>query len=224
MDINAILNQIDTYFAQARLEDAERYMLQQVQAADAEGDKEAHITVANELIGFYRARKRHAESVKMTEETLDFIRANGLENTINHATTFLNGGTAYRFAGDSNKAMEYFMNCEKIYKASLPPTDYHYAGLYNNMSSALVDMKDYEKAGVCLNAAAYIVDAMPEHAEEAAVTHANLAGLYSQQGKWQEAADEADKACAKIANMPSLLLEYQQFKAMGDVFKSKIGK
>lgn len=222
MDINAILNQIDTYFAQARLEDAERYMLDQIKASDAEGDKEAHITVANELIGFYRSRKRHDESVKMTEETLEFVRANGLEGSINHATTYLNGGTAYRFAGDPNKAMDYFLKCEAIYKASLPPTDYHYAGLYNNMSSALVDLKDYEKAGVCLNAAAYIVDAMPERAEDAAVTHANLAGLYSQQGKYKEAADEADKACAKIANIPSLLLMHQQFKAMADVFKSKI--
>lgn len=222
MDINAILNQIDTFFAQARLEDAERYMLQQLQAAGAEGDKEAYITVANELIGYYRSAKRHAESVKYTEDTLAYIRANGLENTINHATTYLNGGTAYRFAGDFNKAMEYFMNCEQIYKASLPPTDYHYAGLYNNMSSALVDMQDYEKAGICLNAAAYIVDAMPDRAEEAAVTHANLAGLFAKQGKWREAADEADKACEKIAHIPALLLEYQQFKAMGDVFKSKL--
>ena len=52
------------------------------------------------------------------------------------ATTLLNAATAYRFAGQSQKALELFQQCQAIYEEKLSPMDEHYAGLYNNMSAA----------------------------------------------------------------------------------------
>ena len=122
MNIQAFFSQLDNYFNTGKIAEAEPF--------NQENDSNASVVIMNELIGFYRAQKRHEDSVRVTEQALAFCRQLGTEGTLEFATTLLNGATAYRFAGQPQKAMELFNQCEAIYNEKLTPGDYHFAGLF----------------------------------------------------------------------------------------------
>ena len=54
MDINKILQQVDTFYAENRGEAAEALMLEAIGTATEEQDGEALLQLLNELLGYYR--------------------------------------------------------------------------------------------------------------------------------------------------------------------------
>jgi tetratricopeptide repeat protein len=222
MNIQAFFSQLDNYFNTGKIAEAEPFMLNQLAAANQENDSNASVVIMNELIGFYRAQKRHEDSVRVTEQALAFCRQLGTEGTLEFATTLLNGATAYRFAGQPQKAMELFNQCEAIYNEKLTPGDYHFAGLYNNISSACVDLGQTERAMEYLKGAANIVDRMPERYYEAATTHANLAAMHSSLQNWSSAADEMKTACDILRGKSDVADMYEEFTALESAFRQRI--
>lgn len=222
MNIQAFFSQLDDYFNSGKIAEAEPYMLNQLAVANQENDSAASVAIMNELIGYYRSQQRHEDSVRVTEQALAFCRQLGAEGTLEFATTLLNGATAYRFAGQSQKAMALFDQCEAIYKEKLTPGDYHFAGLYNNISSACADLGQTERAIEYLRAAANIVDSMPERYYEAATTHANLAAMHSSRQNWNAAADEMSKACNLLRGKPEVSDTYEQFASLEAAFKQRM--
>ena len=59
MNIQAFFSQLDNYFNTGKIAEAEPFMLNQLAAANQENDSNASVVIMNELIGFYRAQKRH---------------------------------------------------------------------------------------------------------------------------------------------------------------------
>ena len=222
MNIKTFFAQLDNYFNEGKIKEAEPYMLNQLAVANQENDNDASVAVMNELIGYYRSQNRHEDSVRVTEQALAFCRQLGTEDTLEFATTLLNGATAYRFAGQPQKAMELFDRCETIYNEKLTPGDYHYAGLYNNISSACADLGQTDRAVEYLKKAALIVDSMPDRYYEAATTHANLAAMKAASQAWAEAAAEMSKACSFLKNKPELNDMYEQFSVLEKAFKERM--
>ena len=214
MDINAFFEQLDNLFETGQIVHVEPFILAQLINANEEKDLDSSLAIMNELIGFYRSQQRYDDAIYITDQALTICRNEHITGTLSHATTLLNGATAYRFAGQSAKALDMFHEAEAIYKEQLSPTDYHWGGLYNNMSAACGDLEQYDQAADYLLRAASVMDPLPEHVIEAAVTHANLAGLYVHQKDYLRAKPQIETACNLLQGRPDGQAEYEQFVAM----------
>lgn len=218
MHISDFYQELDQLFRTNQIDRVEPFLLQQIVAANQERDPSAVLAVLNELVGFYRSQKRYDEAIRVAHQALDLCGHEYILGSIAHATTLLNGATAYRFSGQPEKAMEWFLQAEEIYREKLSPADEHYAGLYNNMSAACSDLGQNDRAAEYLQRAAAIMDALPERAVQAAVTHANLASLYAKLQRWDEAKEQIARACALLQDRPEAAAQYAQFRAMQDAF------
>ena len=218
MHISDFYRELDQLFSANQIDKVEPFLLTQAAAAGEEGDASAALAVLNELIGFYRSQQRYDDAIRIAGQALALCGHAAIFGSPSHATTLLNSATAYRFAGQPQKALELFAQAETIYQGQLSPTDEHYAGLYNNMSAACSDVGEYDRAADYLLRAAAIMDALPQRVKEAAVTHANLAALYSRTGNWHGAKEEIAKACDLTRGRGDLSAQHQQFCAMQEEF------
>ena len=97
----------------------------------------------------------------------------------------LNAATAYRAAGLCEQAILMYQDAERIF-LELGVQDDRLAGLYNNMSMAFQQEKDYEEAMQCLLQALEIIKLLPERKAEEATTYANLASVCYENKQFEE--------------------------------------
>lgn len=130
----------------------------------------------NEEVGYYRSISDYEKSIKIAKEMLELIEELGLAESEEHGTTLLNAATAYRAAGLCNRAILLYREAERIFE-KLGVQDDRLAGLYNNMSMAFQQEKEYEEAMQCLLQALEIIRELPNRKAEEATTYANLASV-----------------------------------------------
>ncbi|MDE6737494.1 MAG: tetratricopeptide repeat protein, partial [Lachnospiraceae bacterium] len=82
----------------------------------------------------------------------------------------------------------------QIYNGILPPQDYRYAGLYNNMSILLEKMEENEEAISYANKALAIIENMEGGEMETATTLTNLALLYFKISQPEKAKELLERA------------------------------
>ena len=130
----------------------------------------------NEEVGYYRSISDYEKSIKIAKEMLELIEELGLAESEEHGTTLLNAATAYRAAGLCDRAILMYREAERIFE-KLGVQDDRLAGLYNNMSMAFQQKKEYGEAMQCLLQALEIIEALPNRKAEEATTYANLASV-----------------------------------------------
>ena len=99
MHISDFYQELDQLFRTNQIDRVEPFLLQQIVAANQERDPSAVLAVLNELVGFYRSQKRYDEAIRVAHQALDLCGHEYILGSIAHATTLLNGATAYRFSG-----------------------------------------------------------------------------------------------------------------------------
>ena len=218
MDINALYSHLDELFRTQQIDQVEPYLLEQLMVANQELNKDVSLAIVNELIGFYRSQNRFEEALRVANQALSLCASEYILGSISHATTLLNTATTYQLSGQPEKALELFKQAEKIYEEKLSIGDDHFAGLFNNMSAVYADLGDTDKAAEYLLRAAAIMDALPNRVVESAVTHANLAALYFKTKNYYGAKREISTACSLLENRSECAGQYQQFRAMQDMF------
>ena len=134
MDIKAVLEQLDTLFAQKKYDQAEPFLMASLEQAMKEGDDSSVVTLLNEIIGFYRDSGQHAKSMAYGKRLLALLKQMGLEGTIPYATSLLNVANACRAAGELETSLSYYQTVEVLYRNHLDENDFRFASLYNNMS------------------------------------------------------------------------------------------
>ncbi|MCM1174016.1 MAG: tetratricopeptide repeat protein [Blautia sp.] len=177
MDVNAFLARLDTLFAENQIEKADPFLCASLEQAKEEKDYGAYITICNEMIGFYRSVSEFQKAFDAAEDVLLLMEELQLERSEHFATTLLNAATAYRAAGNYKQAYVYYEQALQIYEGLIPPGDYRYAGLYNNMSILLEKMEENGKAIQCAEKALAIIETMEGGEMETATTLTNLALL-----------------------------------------------
>lgn len=178
MKIEEIFTKLDGLFAQNAIEQVEPYLLSCLEQAKEENAFGVYISVGNELIGFYRSISQFEKAFSMSEDVLLLLEELQLEETEHFATTLLNAATAYRAANRLEDALRDYTRALKIYENTLPPDDYRFAGLYNNISLLLEQLNENEKAAVFLERAIAIVEKQPDSRMELATSKTNLALIY----------------------------------------------
>lgn len=180
MNVEEVFKTLDALFADNKIEQVEPYLKQCLEEAKETDNYGVYIAVANEMIGFYRSISQHRKAFDAAEDVLMLMEELQLDNTEHFATTLLNTATAYRAGGLLKEAYAYYQRALQIYKAVLPPEDYRFAGLYNNMSILLEQMGEKEKALECLQCALEMVKQFPDGQMEQATTLTNMGLLYFQ--------------------------------------------
>ena len=187
MNIESFYETLDSYFEKRQIDMVDPFLISSLEQAKAEEDYGAYISICNEMIGFYRSISAFEKAYIAAEDVLLLMEELNMENTEHFATTLLNAATAYRAADDYATALRYYKQALQIYDGILPPQDYRYAGLYNNMSILFEKMNENEEAIVYANMALSIIETLPDSEAETATTMTNLALLYFK-------AEEAEKA------------------------------
>lgn len=196
MNIDKFYETLDSYFASQALDQVDPFLTSSLAQAKEEEDYAAYISICNEMIGFYRSVSAFEKAYVAAEDVLLLMEELNLENTLHFATTLLNAATAYRAAGDYATAIRYYRQALQIYDGTLPPEDYRYAGIYNNMSILLEKMEENAEAITYAQKALSIIEKLEGGEMETATTLTNLALLYFKTEQPDHARQLLEKALA----------------------------
>lgn len=196
MNIDKFYETLDSYFASQTLDQVDPFLTSSLAQAKEEEDYAAYISICNEMIGFYRSVSAFEKAYVAAEDVLLLMEELNLENTLHFATTLLNAATAYRAAGDYATAIRYYRQALQIYDGTLPPEDYRYAGIYNNMSILLEKMEENTEAITYAQKALSIIEKLEGGEMETATTLTNLALLYFKTEQPDHARQLLEKALA----------------------------
>lgn len=194
MNVESFYETLDSFFAKQQIDQVDPFLVSSLEQAKEEEDYGAYISVCNEMIGFYRSISAFEKAYIAAEDVLLLMEELNMENTEHFATTLLNAATAYRAAGDYATALRYYRQALQIYDGILPPQDYRYAGLYNNMSILLEKMGEDEEAIAYANKALSIIETLEDSEAETATTMTNLALLYFKVNRSEKAKELLEKA------------------------------
>ena len=194
MNVDNFFKTLDSYFANQEIDKVDPFLVSSLAQAKEEEDYGAYISICNEMIGFYRSISAFEKAYVAAEDVLLLMEELQMENTEHFATTLLNAATAYRAAGDYEIALRYYRQALQIYNGILPPQDYRFAGLYNNMSILLEKMEENEEAINYANKALAIIETLKGGEMETATTLTNLALLYFKISKPEKAKELLERA------------------------------
>lgn len=194
MNVEKFYETLDSYFTKQEIDKVDPFLVDSLEQAKAEEDYGAYISICNEMIGFYRSISAFEKAYIAAEDVLLLMEELDMENTEYFATTLLNAATAYRAAGDYGTALRYYKQALQIYDGILPPQDYRYAGLYNNMSILLEKMEENEEAISYANKALSVIETLPDSESETATTMTNLALLYFKVDQSEKAKELLERA------------------------------
>lgn len=173
-DINTFFQEVDRLYIENRIAEIEPYLLDGFCAAKGCQARDAMLSIANELIGFYRVKSQYERCAAYGDIALKLIDELGLQQTEHHGTTLLNIATAYRAAGRYDEARVMYEEALSIFKRCLPSEDVRIAGLHNNLSLLYQEMGDMEHALQQVQTAYNLIQNNDEFPAERATTLTNL--------------------------------------------------
>ncbi len=194
MNINEFYSALDSLFAEKKVDEAEKFLLENLAKAESEGDFAIVIPAANELGGLYRVLSRYDEGAELYEKALEALRKIGDAEGENYATTLINYGTILSMAGKFEEALECYNEAVKTLQMQGIDGDYRMAALYNNMSGLYRKKGDLNAAASYIHKALLIIKNLEDSEAETAISYSNLAGIYISIGNLAEAEKYAEAA------------------------------
>ena len=194
MDYNMFFQKLDGLLSDKRMDEAEQFLIDNVEQAVKRDDTQALLTVMSELVGLYRVTGKHDKSEMFADKAMEIAQGAGLCGTQDYATIVLNAATAYRAAGDYEKAGTLYGIAADELKKSGCQDAYRYASLYNNISLFYSETGDDKRAKYELLKALDIIRELPDCEVEEATTYVNLSLLYIRQEEYDDAEEYILKA------------------------------
>lgn len=194
LDINSFYAEIDRLFSEKKIDKAEMFLKEQLDAAERTEDFEITVAACNELGGLYRQLSRYEEGIPLYEKALSALKKRGMDRDINFATTLINYATILNFMGNSYDALDKYAEALKVLSLCISGPDYRMAALYNNMSAVYQKEKEFETSAAYLMKALLILEQLDEGDIDIAITYSNLAGVYIEMDRPELAEEYAEKA------------------------------
>ena len=207
MDINRILDKLDSYFAKNDYSGAERHLKYWLDEADSLGDLRSSLSLCNELIGLSRKIGNKEASLSYCERAVSIIASLGMEDSVSAATTYVNIATAHKAFGKAEESLPFFERACTIYERDLPSDDSRLGGLYNNMALTFCDLSLFDMTYACYDKALTVMSSVPRGELEQAITHLNIASALEQEKGLLEAESEI---CERLDKASALLDIYAE--------------
>ena len=167
------------------------------------GDRSGELTMLNELMGHYRMSGNKDLALAAVQDGIALLRSLELAGTVSGGTILINAATALQAFGNISGALELYNEALESYRKNLPPGDWRFAGLFNNMAAAQAADGNFLQAEFAYQEALELLD-KSGNLPDKAVTYVNLAQLYRQQDPGDERIDLMLDAALEIFNEPSL--------------------
>ena len=161
-------------------------------------DREGQLGMLCELLGCYRKTHDAERGIWAAFECRRLIADLGLEGTVTAGTVLLNVATTMKEFGRSAEAVPLYDTAARAYLNNLDPSDYRFAGLFNNYASCLEELGELQSAEEYYKRALTIVSKLPECKVEEAVTYVNLACLYESSDPVDERIDQCIRKAIAI--------------------------
>lgn len=184
--LGRIFEKLDECFSKNDLDSAGRLLDYWENEARALHDLRGLLEILNEKIGFCRRTNEKEKALAAIKEAFELIEDKGIGDKISIGTIYVNGATTMKAFGKPNEALRYYRQAEEIYTATLSESDYRFAALYNNWSSACKDVGDFEKCEELCYKAISILKQKEAYNGEIAVTLINIAHLYYDKSPFDE--------------------------------------
>ena len=178
VDVPACVRELDALYASGREDEAEAFLEERLSAARRGGDWRAELSLLSELLGQYRRSMREEKGLRAVDEALALIREHHMGQTVSAATVMLNAATTLKCFGRAAESIPLFNHAARVYAEHLDPSDYRFAGLYNNMALSFDDIGDLVSAERFFKLALKILEKTERPGNDCAVTWCNLAELY----------------------------------------------
>ncbi len=139
--------------------------------------------VYNEMGSFYRGTSRYQESLVAFQKSQELILELKGRNTAEYAASVNNMAGTCRLMGAFEQAVSLFQEALNIHEMLGDLQSYAYASVHNNLSLVYQETGRLDLAVIHLETALPLIENMPEHGHELAVTETNLGILYHRMGK-----------------------------------------
>lgn len=194
VDVPRVVTELDRLQNGGHLSEAQMLLEHWTDIALRAGDWRGELSLQSELMGLHRRTGDKKAAGAAVERGLELIRLHRLGGTVSGATIILNAATTMKFLGKASDALPLFRHASRIYAEQLDPSDYRFAGLYNNMALVYQDTGDYESAERHFRMALDIIKSCRDPGNDTAVTLCNLAELYERMGREQDIEPMLDRA------------------------------
>lgn len=201
VDIDRIKKKLDDLFDKKDFDEAERLINYWLKEVSNVKDYRTELELQNEYIGFLRKLGRGEAAILHAKRCDELINMLGLSQNVSGATICLNIATVYKAFGKPDVAVSYFLKAKQVYDSNLKTGDKLFAGLFNNMALALVDIEQFDAAEKLYREAIDIMLKSKDGELDAAISYLNLADLYYKKYKldpsddYGKYGDEIEKNC-----------------------------
>ena len=194
MDINEVLTGVDRLFSANRISEVERYLTQMLSEAEYENDRDAIMTIYNELINFHRTTGESDKALYFCRQALRYAKRENLEDNVRYGMILMSVGDANRMAGNLLEALAYYRKAEEVYLAQLGSADIRLAAYYKSVAVLYQELGDYDNAATALGKALKIIERHENAGNEIVATYASLGECLLRSGKLEEAKDRLSDA------------------------------
>lgn len=196
------LKHLDDLYAQNRIDEAEKFLLREIDENNVENSILIKISLNNELMGIYRNKGDRERCMKQLMQQMIWMSDAGDQlDPLSEATLYLNVANAYQAFDMLEDSYDILCRVEESYRANLDSNDFRLASLYNNKAVVLMKLKDLDQAEVYFKMALAILRTLREAEDEIAVTYQNLSNIYSDKGKFGLALDNANEGAKLLESI-----------------------
>ena len=204
LDIPDFIKKLDALYSSGREELAGKALDDAIARALEMGDWRSELSLLSELCGHCRRSGEEEKALAAIHRLTEIIKEHRMGSTVSAATVLLNAATTLKCFGRAAESIPIFRHVSRIYSSNLTPTDYRFAGLFNNMALSCADVGDYTQAEELFKAAVKVIEKCPAPENELAVTFCNLAELYYKQDAEDMRVNQCMEKAWEYLNSPSL--------------------
>ena len=205
VDVPALIRRLDALYAAGREAEAGAFLEDALGRARQGGDWRAELSILSEQLGQGRRSMDENTGLRTVNEALRLIREHHMGQTVSAATVMLNAATTLKCFGRADESIPIFTHVARVYADHLDPSDYRFAGLYNNMALSYDDAGDPAGAERFFKLALKVMEGTEHPGNDSAVTWCNLAEMYARRDPLDPRIDECMEkawACLNEAGLP----------------------
>ncbi len=177
MDAKEFHRRLDALYDSEDSRGAHAFLREQLDSAEARGDKTMLLTVANAYMGYCRENVLFDEIEGLYRTALRCLEELGLQGTMEEAITLLNSATAFCVMGKEALSEELFRRSAALHEVLLEPGDPRLAAVYNNHGLLYRARGKKEQARAAFQRALNILEAGNGAADELASSRLNIASV-----------------------------------------------
>ena len=204
LNMPEVIKKLDGFFAENKIQQAGEFLDEQLSLSREIGDWRSELSILSELIGYHRRSGDREKGISSVNDGLKLIEQHGMGRTISGATVILNAATTLKCFGEPERSIPLFIHVSRVYSEQLAPTDYRFAGLYNNMALSYEDLGDYQQAKKYIKMALSLLEKMEGNENDMAASLCNLAEVYFKMDNEDERVEKSMEKAWEFLNSPKI--------------------